>query len=74
MDGITKEWLEQEIKRLEELNAPAIIRFVKAKEAFKAAKESLDDARSEMETIAICKKELEWQLAVMQEKEAQEVA
>ena len=64
---ITKEWLEQEIKILGELEIPATVRLADAERAFLRAEGELFEARRELESLRCCKKEFMWQMANMRE-------
>ena len=72
---ITREWLETEIKVLDELEESAAARAAEAKRAQYRAKDELSrtndellEARRELEALRGCKTELMWQLANMGEK------
>ena len=63
---VTKEWLEQEIKNLGELEGPAAVRFAEAERSLRYADGELQEARRELESLRGCKAEWMWQLANME--------
>lgn len=69
---ITKEWLENEIRTLDDLEESAAARVAEAKRAQCRAKDELSrandellGARRELESLRGCKMDLIWQLANM---------
>ena len=70
MAAITKELLEQEIQRLVELENSTSAYLACAKQEYKNKKENLEKAIDQHNAAVVCKRELEWQLQLMQEKEA----
>ena len=65
---IDREWLVQEIAHLQALEGPAAIRFGEAELTYKRVKYALNTARDELESLKVCREELERELAAMDEK------
>jgi hypothetical protein len=68
---ITREWLEQEIKNLEQLETKSRIRAHRAGEAYRKAREELTEAEGEVECYSSVRKELEYELGFTIKREAE---
>ena len=72
MNGITTDWLLQEIKRLEALEGPAMLRLAEAKRTYQNAQRELLEAQGEAESLITCLTEWQWQMANMEAKKSAE--
>ena len=66
MDGITREWIEKEIKSLERMEAAASIRYGDALSYYQKAREDADHLKEELECCRAMKQELQWHLDNME--------
>ena len=66
---VTREWLLEEIERLQGLIGPAAVRLDGAERVYRRALTERNEAREDLKTLKACREEWLWQLAVMDEKE-----